>query len=363
MAFQIVDLDNIRETFTGAASATITLGGAAQNSRALSSKLTSGDTFWGVARAGAEISVGIFTYNGSTVAQTTVWYSSNGNAATVFSSSNAGEIYVDVPGRIFDELNLSAITVASATTCDIGAAQAAKIIVSGTTPITSLGTTAHKRRFVKFTGALTLTHNATSLILPGGASIATAVGDTAVFLSDSSGNWTCWLYQKANGKGVIGPAVGDITGLGTGVATFLATPSSANLAAAVTDEDGTGSLPMEATGTWTPSDQSGGGLTFSAVSCKYTRIGNMVHAYGTFTFPANASGATTLIGGLPFAVPSGFNIPSATRSNSGAVASLITEAVQGSSNFRFYNNSSGAPPTNAQMTNALVTVHLMYPIT
>jgi hypothetical protein len=38
------------------------------------------------------------------------------------------------------------------------------------------------------------------------------------------------------------PAVGSITGLGTGVATFLATPSSANLSAAVTDETGTGAL-------------------------------------------------------------------------------------------------------------------------
>jgi hypothetical protein len=37
-------------------------------------------------------------------------------------------------------------------------------------------------------------------------------------------------------------AVGGITGLGTGVGTFLATPSSANLAAAVTGETGTGAL-------------------------------------------------------------------------------------------------------------------------
>lgn len=40
----------------------------------------------------------------------------------------------------------------------------------------------------------------------------------------------------------ITPAVGSITGLGTGVATFLATPSSANLASAITDETGTGAL-------------------------------------------------------------------------------------------------------------------------
>ena len=37
-------------------------------------------------------------------------------------------------------------------------------------------------------------------------------------------------------------ALTDITGLGTGVATFLATPSSANLASALTDETGSGAL-------------------------------------------------------------------------------------------------------------------------
>lgn len=46
----------------------------------------------------------------------------------------------------------------------------------------------------------------------------------------------------AAGTNTITPAVGSITGLGTGVATFLATPSSANLATAVTDETGSGAL-------------------------------------------------------------------------------------------------------------------------
>lgn len=40
----------------------------------------------------------------------------------------------------------------------------------------------------------------------------------------------------------ITPAIGSVTGLGTGVAAFLATPSSANLAAATTDETGAGPL-------------------------------------------------------------------------------------------------------------------------
>jgi hypothetical protein len=41
-----------------------------------------------------------------------------------------------------------------------------------------------------------------------------------------------------------GLPAGSITGLGAGIGTFLATPSSANLAAAVTDETGTGALVL-----------------------------------------------------------------------------------------------------------------------
>lgn len=223
MAFKVVDCDNVRETFTGAASTTITLGGAAQNSRALSAVLTSGDTFWGTARGGAEISVGLFTYNGSTVAQTSVFYSSNSNNAVSFSSGAPCEIFIDVPGRIFDELNLTEISVASASTCDIGAAQGGKIAITGTTTITSFGTSANKRRFVRFAGALTLTHNGTSLILPGAANITTVADDTAIFMSDASGNWRCYAYMRSGvgpfdrrSPGAIGgttPAAGAFTTL------------------------------------------------------------------------------------------------------------------------------------------------------
>ena len=42
-----------------------------------------------------------------------------------------------------------------------------------------------------------LTHNATSLILPGGANISTAAADTAIMVSEGSGNWRCLAYQRA----------------------------------------------------------------------------------------------------------------------------------------------------------------------
>lgn len=90
--------------------------------------------------------------------------------------------------------------IASASSIDLGAATGNLVDVTGTTTITALGTIqAGTRRIVRFTGALTLTHNATSLILPTGANIATAAGDTATFISLGSGNWVCTNYQRKDG--------------------------------------------------------------------------------------------------------------------------------------------------------------------
>jgi hypothetical protein len=89
------------------------------------------------------------------------------------------------------------VSIASAATCDIGAAASTAVAVSGTTAITSFGTGVSKIRFVRFTGALTLTHNATNLILLGGASRTTAAGDTGLYRSDASGNWRELAYASA----------------------------------------------------------------------------------------------------------------------------------------------------------------------
>lgn len=101
-------------------------------------------------------------------------------------------------GDMLADLGIAAeVSVASATTCNIGAAASNKVAITGTTPITSFGTTANRLKFIRFGGALTLTHNATSLILPGGANITTAAGDTCVAMSDASGNWRVYSYQAA----------------------------------------------------------------------------------------------------------------------------------------------------------------------
>lgn len=94
-------------------------------------------------------------------------------------------------------------TIASATTTNIGASPETYLTVSGTTTITGFGTVrAGTIRFLRFSGVLTLTHNGTTLILPGSASITTAAGDVAVFASEGAGNWRCLLYSRSTGSPV-----------------------------------------------------------------------------------------------------------------------------------------------------------------
>ncbi|HVY20483.1 MAG TPA: DUF2793 domain-containing protein [Bauldia sp.] len=96
-------------------------------------------------------------------------------------------------------------SVASASTCDIGAAASSQVTISGTTTITAFDNVAAGIvREGVFEGALTLTHNATSLKLPGGASITTATNDRFRALSLGSGNWIVLAYQRADGTAIAG---------------------------------------------------------------------------------------------------------------------------------------------------------------
>jgi hypothetical protein len=98
--------------------------------------------------------------------------------------------------------------VASATTADIWSIAGDYVHITGTTTITGLGTApfAGAERTVVFDGALTLTHNATSLILPGGANITTAANDRMIVRADTTANMVVVSYVKASGKSVINTA-------------------------------------------------------------------------------------------------------------------------------------------------------------
>lgn len=94
--------------------------------------------------------------------------------------------------------------IASATTTTIGASTGNYFNITGTTTITSFGTgQAGTIRVLQFTGALTITHNASTLILPAATNITTAAGDMAIFIAEGSSSWRCVAYQRANGKALV----------------------------------------------------------------------------------------------------------------------------------------------------------------
>lgn len=175
-------------------------------------------------------------------------YIYNGSAWTIVTSAFTG-------GSMTSAINeAKGADIASAATTDIGAATGNFVHVTGTTTITALGTAqAGTRRVVRFAGALTLTHNATSLILPTAANITTAADDIAVFVSEGSGNWRCVGYQRASGAALSGGGGGGgLTNWTEAVNTsapnatipvvsFTATNAASNVDAALLSK-GTGAL-------------------------------------------------------------------------------------------------------------------------
>lgn len=133
------------------------------------------------------------------------------------------------------------------------------------------------------TPAITLTTSITGLLL-GNATAVSAYGGTSC---------TNQFPRSLNGSGAAtceSVAIGsDVSGLGTGVATVLGTPSSANLAAALTDETGTGLAVFGTAPTFASTLTVGtAGGTTGAINWKGTTSGTVTQtvaaAAGTWTF-------------------------------------------------------------------------------
>lgn len=117
-------------------------------------------------------------------------------------------------------------TIASNATCDLSLKTAQLLNITGTTTITSFGTTANCLKFIYFTSACPITYNATSMITPYGVSFTTAAGACAIVASDGSGNWRWLAYLPGAATGT-GSAV--LATSPTFVTPALGTPASGTL--------------------------------------------------------------------------------------------------------------------------------------
>jgi len=146
---------------------------------------------------------------------------------------------------------------------------------------------------------LTLTGFQFSITPVGTAGTYGSATQTPVFVTNASGQVTSVTNTT------ITPAIGSITGLGAGIATWLATPSSANLASAVTDETGSGSLVFATSPTLvtpilgTPQSGNFSTGTFTWPTFNQNTTGNAA----TATLATTATTATNLAGGATGSLP------------------------------------------------------------
>jgi microcystin-dependent protein len=140
------------------------------------------------------------------------------------------------------------ITIASATTTDVLGLDSNRAIVTGTNTISSFGTRKNTLKFVRFTGALTIS-NGSSIVTPDGSDISVTAGQTLIVVSDSAGVARIWSapssgvpvgqvvqfamntapqgYLKCNGAAISRTAyaglfaqIGTLYGAGDGSTTF-----------------------------------------------------------------------------------------------------------------------------------------------
>ncbi len=146
---------------------------------------------------------------GTTLASWSNTSASNSPSGGTTISTGLDDNLREIQGVLVRGLSHKGADIASATTTDLGAVEGLMHDITGTTTITGFGTVrAGIWKVIKFEGALTLTHNATSLILPGGANITTANGDVAGVMSEGSGNWRVLWYVKADGLPIASAGAG-----------------------------------------------------------------------------------------------------------------------------------------------------------
>lgn len=173
-----------------------------------------------------------------------VWATPAGAGDVAGPASATDNAIVRFDGTTGKLIQNSAATIAD-TTGDITAGKFNGVTISGTGTISGSASGTN-------TGDVTLAGTPTYLTIAGQTitrgliTLSSDVTGTLPVANGGTGATTLTGYVKGSGTTALTASstipVADVSGLGTGVATFLATPSSANLAAALTDETGTGAL-------------------------------------------------------------------------------------------------------------------------
>lgn len=184
---------------------------------------------------------------------------------------------------------------------------------------------------------------ATFLNTPTSANLAAAVtnetGSGALVFATSPTLVTPALGTPASGTltNTTGYPIANLAGAGTGVLTWLGTPSSANLAAAMTDETGSGSLVFANTPTLvTPNIGAATGISV-ALTAPSGSVATLIGSSGTFQ-PLVVTGKTdpALITTQVSAAASGTIVMQRAQDTAGSPSAVQNDNILGGFNVRGY---------------------------
>jgi hypothetical protein len=176
------------------------------------------------------------------------------------------------------------------------------------------------------------------VFFPAADTVAIATGGTQRLTVNSSGN------TQTVGTISVGNATPSKSGAGI---TFPATQSASSDANTLDDYE---------EGTWTPTDTSGAGLTFTVTGAQYVKVGQMVTAIAIFTYPSTSNGSQCQIGGLPFATNLNNSTGSILSSNAGAQKMICSS----STTILLFPVNSTTQSTNATLSGAAIYLSITY---
>ncbi|CAB4128058.1 hypothetical protein UFOVP100_6 [uncultured Caudovirales phage] len=220
-------------------------------------------------------------------------------------------------------------------------------------------------------GAILAGTSTAGQLLTSGAS-TTPVWTTSTYPATNAAN-TLLYASSANTMAALATANSSVLVTSSGGAPSLSTTlpsgiSATNMnlttptlgvATATSINFGGTSLANYLEGTWTPIDASGASLTFTSVTANYTRIGRMVIASCSLTYPSTVNGTNALIGGLPLAANAsagsqGGNVVYTT------VATLTHCLSQAGSTTFSLNTAAGGNVTNTGMSLSVNYFQIIY---
>ena len=171
-------------------------------------------------------------------------------------------------------------------------------------------------------------------IVQSGATVKIAISDVTAGRAVSGTQFTA-----STGNFILGTA-------GKGI-DFSINPSAPGMTSELLDD--------YETGTWTPADGSGAGLSLTVANAKYVKVGNLVMITAEINYPSTADASAAVISGLPFA-----------SSGSGTTFPWTSAAVDFSlfsySTVLLLRTSANVGITNAQLSTNFMNFSIVYTV-